>query len=321
MAGMAINLTFCDMKRLLLILFLALLPGLSMMARETIKGTVVDAHGDPIPGVRVEVIGQDNFTFTDFDGMYQLILREPAKNLKFTYPGYSPSTYRIKPEMTVVLGKGWAGHETGARALLDLEGGMGFNGKATFKSGYMEAKDVHTFLLTGMMITPGYQFNRHLFVGLGTGAYLEIEKYLQYSHYEFRFIGINVPLFITARWDFGLTKKTAPYVDFRIGYNRFIGTDEASETCRISNWNGNSYNLLIVGQKDTGSFFFAPSIGYRVSIHKKFGMNFGLRYMTGLKKTYKATIGFSDGNSYTESTQEFSQRGSDMLFFNIGFDF
>ncbi len=95
------------MKRFLLIFILALLPALGVLARETVKGTVVDAKGNPIPGVRVEIPGKSEYVFTDLDGAFQIILREPTKNLKFTYPGYSPSTYKVKPEMTVVLGKGW----------------------------------------------------------------------------------------------------------------------------------------------------------------------------------------------------------------------
>ncbi len=93
------------MKRLLLIFILTLMPVLSVLARETVKGTVLDAKGNPIPGVRVEIPGNSEYVFTDLDGAFQIILREPTKNLKFTYPGYSPSTYKIKPEMTVVLGK------------------------------------------------------------------------------------------------------------------------------------------------------------------------------------------------------------------------
>ncbi|MDE5794858.1 MAG: carboxypeptidase-like regulatory domain-containing protein [Muribaculaceae bacterium] len=320
------------MNRLLIVIILGILSTASVLARETVKGTVVDAKGEPIPGVRVEVPGNSEFVFTDLDGMFQIILREPTKNLKFSYPGYSPATYKVKPEMTVVMGKGWAGHEKGSRSMIDLEGGIGLNGKATFISGNMQAKDVQTFLMTGMMITSGIQINRHLFVGIGTGAHLELDKADEIDDYwngydswlHFPFTGVNVPLYLNARWDFGLTKKTAPYIDLRIGYNRFFRAGEDyGEISWISNYNNQGDSYLIVSQEGYGSFFIAPSIGYRVSIYKKFGMNFGLRYMAGLKKKYSATTRSysNDNHENIYSYNTFTQRGSDMLFFNIGFDF
>lgn len=320
------------MKRILLILILSILPAFSMLARETVKGIVVDAHGDPIPGVRVEIPGKNEFVFTDLDGAFQIVLREPTKKLQFSYPGFSPSTYRVRPEMTVVLGKGWAGHEKGGRVMYDLEGGMGFNGKATFKSGNLEVRDIQTFVMPGITITPGYQFNRHLFVGIGTGAYLdfvkyeEIEKYNYNSAYEswldFPLVGVHVPLYLTARWDFGLTKKTAPYVDLRVGYIRFFKAGESGELSYMYEHGNNYSSYFIVDQVNHGSFFIAPSIGYRVNIYKKFGMNFGIRYMAGMKKKYSATTEYSN-NYNTEITKsyEFIQRASDVLLFNIGFDF
>lgn len=321
--------TFRDMKRILLILILNILPALCMLARETVKGIVVDSHGDPIPGVRVEIPGKNEFVFTDLDGAFQIVLREPTKKLQFSYPGFSQSTYNVRPEMTVVLGKGWAGHEKGGRVMYDLEGGMGFNGKATFRSGNLEAKDIHTFVMPGITITPGYQFNRHLFVGIGTGAYLDLTKLEEIEHYssryeswqEFPFTGVHVPLFLTARWDFGLTKKTAPYVDLRVGYIRFFKSGEYGKLSILYNYGDNYSTSLVVDQENYGSFFIAPSIGYRVNIYKKFGMNFGIRYMAGMKKKYSATTKLYGYDSGETKSYEFIQRASDVLLFNIGFDF
>ncbi len=300
------------------------MPVLSVLARETVKGTVLDAKGNPIPGVRVEIPGNSEYVFTDLDGAFQIILREPTKNLKFTYPGYSPSTYKIKPEMTVVLGKGWAGHERGVRGMIDLEGGMGFRGNSTFKYGGAEIKDLHTFLLTGPVYTLGYQINRHLFVGIGAGVYMELSKYQEvggYDNYpEFPVTGAEFPLFAIARWDFGLTKKTAPYVDIRMGYNVFVSFDP---TISVYSSNNVGSNEIEVSQENHFSWMIAPSVGYRVNIHKKFGMNFGLRLIMGREKKYTVDTEFYNRLAGTHERSydlEFKQKASNVLMFNIGFD-
>lgn len=315
------------MKRFLLIFILGLLPSLSILARETVKGTVVDAQGNPIPGVRVEIPGNSQYVFTDLDGAFQIILREPTKNLKFTYPGYSPSTYKVKPEMTIVLGKGWSGHEKGYRGMYDLEGGIGFKGKATFASGDIAIKDIQTLVLPGWTLTQGYQFNRNLFVGIGFGAYLDIAKCHEtegdYQYTSIPLAGAEIPIFLTARWDFGLTQKTAPYVDVRVGYIRYFDRDHDEDypTFSAYSWNSAGSSYLGVWQKDCGSFFIAPSVGYRVNIHKKFGMNFGLRLIMGRKKKYSASTSFYQDGNESSNSFEFKHSASNVLLFNIGFDF
>ncbi|MBD5262859.1 MAG: hypothetical protein HDS39_02140 [Bacteroides sp.] len=317
------------MNRLLLIITLVLMSAFGLSARETVTGTVVDSHGEPLPGVKVEVPGTSQYVFTDLDGAFQIILRDPVKKLDFTYPGFGTSSHRVRPEMTVVLSKGWAGNAKGGRSLLDLEGGMGFNGKATFKSGEMEAKDIHTFVMPGFTFTTGYQFNRNLFIGFGTGVYIDILKYecinddSQYydSWTEFPMAGIDIPLFVAARWDFGLKKKTAPYVDVRAGYMMFFRTGDDGDQCWVEDYNNNHYSHMSADQVNHGSFFVAPSIGYHMSIYRKFGINLGIRYMAGIKKKYRAGTLYYTENDYKYSSFEYTQRASDLLIFDIGFDF
>ena len=307
------------MNRLLIVIILGILSTASVLARETVKGTVVDAKGEPIPGVRVEVPGNSEFVFTDLDGMFQIILREPTKNLKFSYPGYSPATYKVKPEMTVVIGKGWAGHEKGSRSMIDLEGGIGFNGKATFISEDCEARDLQTLVLTGMSFTLGRQINRHLFIGGGFGTYLDLTRYEELEHYNNYYsnwkytdlTGVYASLFVAARWDFGLTRKTAPYIGLKAGYMQYIPITDY-DLCYAY---GSSSRIIVNGGL-CGSFFISPSIGYRITLHNKFGMNLGISYMAGMKK--KFNVEEYSRNTTTEFV--FKQRTSDAILFNIGFD-
>lgn len=307
------------MNKKLLILIVGFLSALNVIARETITGTVVNDHGEPMPGVRVEVPGSSDFVFTDLDGKFQIVLRDHAKELKFSYPGINTMTYAIAPEMQVTLGKGWAEQGHRFRYMLDLEGGMGIGGKTTIKSGNCEVRNIHTFLMTGPVYTWGYQINKHVFAGLGFGAYLDLAKYEEVEGYtnNYSYIsitGINIPVFLTARYDFGLAKKTAPYVDCRIGLMEFVQTD--SQLCYCY-----SGTRLIVAQSNYSSFFIAPAIGYRISIYNKFGMNLGIRYMTGMRNKYKAYSTYQSDYVNDEKTSYFTQRASDVILFNIGFEF
>ena len=199
--------------------------------------------------------------------------------------------YKVSPEMHIVLGKGMAQPDKRFRYMLDLEGGIGIKGRTTIKSGNNIIQNIQTFLLTGPIYTWGYQINNHVFAGLGFGAYLDISRCREieegHSYYDswmnFPFTGVHVPLFLAARYDFGLTKKTAPYVDLRVGCMGFIGTD--GHICSAYHYDYDIYNssYLTVTKRNSFSFFIAPSIGYRVSIYKNFGMNFGIRYMTGMR--------------------------------------
>ncbi len=309
------------MSRFFTILIFGLLSALSIQARETVTGLVVSDKGEPMPGVRVEVPGSSDFVFTDLDGRFQIVLKDPTKNLTFTYPGLGTSTYKVKPEMNVVLGKGWSGHEKGFRGMIDLEGGMGVGGNTTIKSGEYEWKNIHTLVSPGLSIILGYQINRHLFAGLGFGVNMEwisLEgKEPSYSWLDTRYVGGYTPVYLTARWDFGLTKKTAPYIDLRIGCAPFLEDD--GELPYLGYWP----SYLRVYKDNCVSFFVAPAIGYHVNIHKKFGLNFGLRYMTGMKKKYNVEREWSDPITHEVhiNSKNISQHASDIIMFNIGFDF
>lgn len=318
------------MNRIFLILILGLISATSVFGRETVKGIVVDSKGEPIPGVKVEVPGSTDFTFTDLDGAFQILLRDPVKNLQFSYPGLGTTTHRVSPEMKVMLGKGWSGREKGFRGMVDLEGGLGVKGKTTIKSGNAEIRDIHTFLMTSPIVTLGYQLNRNLFVGAGTGAYLELYKcestYSNSVYTSFPITGINIPVFVAARWDFGLTQKTAPYVGLRVGYSRFFCTDNGYIDQSYDS-STHSSSRVTAYRDNSGSLLFMPSVGYHMTLHNKFGMNIGVSYMamTSTKLYAKTHSNYNPPSTNdwigSSSKSYFNQRGTDMIFFNIGFDF
>lgn len=311
-------------NRFFLILFLGFLSAASGFARETVKGVVVDSKGEPVPGVKVEIPGSSEFTFTDLDGAFQITLRDPVKNLNFIYPGFGSISRRVQPEMKVMLGKGWEGNAKGFRGMVDLEGGIGFNGKATIVSGDCEVRNFQTYILPGVTYTLGYQINRHLFIGAGFGAYLDFTRYenphrydsYYYSYSSTELTGSYIPLYLAARWDFGLTKKTAPYIGLRIGYMQYL-TDVDETLCSSYCYDGRYSSYMDVYGELCGSVFFSPSIGYRMSLHKKAGMNIGISYLAGMKKKLSAEASYGNSTKYLDITQ----RTSDAILFNIGFDF
>ena len=71
------------------LLFLLLLLPLSILAQNTVGGTVLDkVSGLPIPGVNVNVQGAANGVSTDFDGKYQLSSVKKGDKIVFSYIGY-----------------------------------------------------------------------------------------------------------------------------------------------------------------------------------------------------------------------------------------
>ncbi len=74
------------------LLFLLLLLPFSILAQNTVSGTVLDkASGQPIPGVNVNVQGANNGVSTDFDGKFQLSNVKKGDQIVFSYIGYKNS--------------------------------------------------------------------------------------------------------------------------------------------------------------------------------------------------------------------------------------
>ena len=71
------------------LLILVLLIPFSVLAQNTVGGTVVDkVSGQPIPGVNINVQGTANGVSTDFDGKFQLSNVKSGNKIVFSYIGY-----------------------------------------------------------------------------------------------------------------------------------------------------------------------------------------------------------------------------------------
>lgn len=71
------------------LLFLLLLLPFSILAQNSVSGTVLDkASGQPIPGVNVNVQGANNGVSTDFDGKFQLSNVKKGNKVVFSFIGY-----------------------------------------------------------------------------------------------------------------------------------------------------------------------------------------------------------------------------------------
>jgi len=77
------------LRRLLLLVPLALLWSVSGFAQHTITGTVYDSNtGETLPGATISVEGTDRGTTSDMDGNYQITVDSGNETLAFSFIGY-----------------------------------------------------------------------------------------------------------------------------------------------------------------------------------------------------------------------------------------
>lgn len=92
------------MKKLFVMLCgLFLTAATTLVAQNAVNGTVTDKDGNPIPGVKVEVVGSNESVLTELDGTFQLNTRFPAKKVKVHYAGMQSKTQKIKPDMAIKM--------------------------------------------------------------------------------------------------------------------------------------------------------------------------------------------------------------------------
>ncbi len=77
------------MKKLSLVLVLALVSISTMLAQRAITGTVADEKGVPLIGVSIFARGTSVGTVTDIDGTYSLTVPQGANTLVFSYTGFA----------------------------------------------------------------------------------------------------------------------------------------------------------------------------------------------------------------------------------------
>ena len=80
-------------KPLMLLALLCLLP-LGALAQSLVRGTVVDAAGDPIIGASVKVIGTNGGGITDMNGQFSVQAARDAQ-LEISYVGYLTQRVRV----------------------------------------------------------------------------------------------------------------------------------------------------------------------------------------------------------------------------------
>ena len=88
------------------LLFLVLLLPFSVLAQNTINGTVLDnVTKQPIPGVNVNVQGTTNGVSTDFNGKFQLSNVKKGDAIEFSYVGYKKTiiNYSAQQSLNVTL--------------------------------------------------------------------------------------------------------------------------------------------------------------------------------------------------------------------------
>lgn len=75
--------------------------------KDTVTGIVIDKKKQPLPGAKVEILGQSYSAFTDLDGRFNIKCDPGAKKVLVTYPKLKPAKKKIKPDMTVQIGRSW----------------------------------------------------------------------------------------------------------------------------------------------------------------------------------------------------------------------
>lgn len=88
------------MKQILLIVMIIFASQLSFAQVKTLKGTVVDASGAPIPSANVQVQGESKGTTTDFDGSFAIQV-SVGKTLVVSYLGYESKSVVVGDEDTI----------------------------------------------------------------------------------------------------------------------------------------------------------------------------------------------------------------------------
>ena len=91
------------MKKALMLLCLSLASFSYVAAQHVAQGTVVDADGNPIPGVKVEIKGSTVSTLTELDGTFELQSETPFKKVRLMYSGMQPKVAKVKPDRVIKL--------------------------------------------------------------------------------------------------------------------------------------------------------------------------------------------------------------------------
>lgn len=184
---------------------------------------------------------------------------------------------------------------SGAASAVDYRGFVEFNGgilPVDEYYSYDNTSELYCHLYGSLSTTHGVQLNRHIFVGAGVDVNMT----------GFRVDGdpqINV--FGDVRYDLDIAKKWSPYFNMKAGYGVRKGHYEDTY----------GYDWRSIKQ-----LFINPSIGVRLKLSSKCGLNFGLGYIpVSIGKMYEYDGEIFDDNDYTRD----KVKGAFTL--NVGIDF
>ena len=76
-------------------------------AKDTVYGTVIGKNKEPLPGAKVEIVGQSVSAYTDIDGRFNIKCEPGAKKVLVSYPKARNIKKKITPDMTVQIGRTW----------------------------------------------------------------------------------------------------------------------------------------------------------------------------------------------------------------------
>lgn len=316
------------MSKRSLIFFMLIIAALQFHAQEIITGTVVDSKNQPIPGVRVEVVGRSEVTTTDIDGTFRLDLPVVVKKLRFQYVGHKPIERNVKPDMIVKMGHGWQGRDSGYRGFFDFMGGFGAGGTMNFYFQDESLRDIgKSSIMFGISMTHGYQINPMFYAGVGVGTTPLMlyctEDSGDYRWGEHAFYGVAFQFYADFRWDYDIKAKTSPFVDLKLGFQRNFSTGEWDDNFNYWYGYGSGYDLESL---TTNGFLLMPTIGLRTAIGAKTAFNIGLTYNIMVKRAFNVSsythLALPNGESINEHTtpKTYSSTGGCFML-NFGFDF
>src|SRR5665647_2094425 len=87
-------------KRQFIILFLLAIP-FSLLAQQSIKGTVKDTNGEPLTGVSVNVKNTSIGTSTDKNGNYSIFFPNATGNLVFSFVGFETKEVNVQGKSSI----------------------------------------------------------------------------------------------------------------------------------------------------------------------------------------------------------------------------
>ena len=88
------------MKRLFTLLLLSVLSFTMFGQSRLITGKVLDADGNSIPGVTIQLIGSTKGAVTDINGAFQ-ISADKGQTLKFSFVGYNSQEIKVEDQMVI----------------------------------------------------------------------------------------------------------------------------------------------------------------------------------------------------------------------------